>query len=129
MKHVLTRFAALLLAMMTLCTLAAAEKTAQPLFESEWKQIREVTARGKEKSLVRGSIYTVYRFNETEYMATSYMGTTPAVVVTGECAADASRITLTLQHVSRSGQYTIDEDTLAIAWDDGALLEFSRVTE
>ena len=115
MKHVLTRFAALLLAMMTLCTLAAAEKTAQPLFESEWKQIREITARGKEKSLVKGSIYTVYRFDETEYTAISYMGTTPAVVVTGEGAAAAWRITQTLQHVARRGEYTIDADTLAVA--------------
>lgn len=129
MKSIVFRLISLLLLLMTLCTLAAAEKKENPLFESAWKQMKEITSQGKEHSKIKGSIYAVYQFGETECISTSYMGEVPTIAVTSGCSVQGNRITLTLQNNSRSGTYTIENDTLTIAWDDGAFLIFSRMPE
>ena len=123
------RILSLFLALMTVCTFAWAESAEEALFESEWKQMKEISKNGKEKSMINGSIYAVYRFEEGLCTSTAYQGDRPMMEVYSECIVDGSRITMTRQKVSRSGNYTIEGDTLTIAWDDGAFLIFERMPD
>ena len=127
MKSIVSRLIALILVLVSLCTYAMAEKNENPLFANEWKLISEITRHGKESSKIRGSVYAGFQFGETECIASSYMNDVPIMYVTYGCSIDGTRITLTMQNTPRSGSYTIENDTLTIAWDDGASLIFCRM--